>query len=253
MTNKEKDFLLLRLYGTISSWGDVAISVERPSCDHPTKSAVMGMIAASLGIKRDQEAELRSLSEEYYFAVAVHEPGVHLRDYHTILTPYQSALETKSGMKNHVKTRKDQIETAIALGRTKTTISSRDYYCDQCCTVIIWAKNPKRTPAYSMELIQKKLKEPEFVLYLGRKACPLGLPVESHILTGEVLEDVLRKAEFKTHEFLSTQKWMQTNLYWEGESHIVPIHTIIRKDQTISRIKGQFANRTENFAILEGI
>jgi len=88
-----KNYLLFRLYGPLVSWGDIAVGVNRPSYDHPSKSAIMGLIAAALGIRRDEEEKHRELSELYNFAVAVYSSGTFLRDYHTVQIPSVSAIK----------------------------------------------------------------------------------------------------------------------------------------------------------------
>ena len=41
------------------SWGDTSVGEIRPSGSHPTRSAVLGILAASLGIPREQEEQQR--------------------------------------------------------------------------------------------------------------------------------------------------------------------------------------------------
>ena len=56
------EYLLFRLYGSMASWGDIAVGEFRPTFDHPSKSAVMGLIAAAMGIRRDEEERQRELA-----------------------------------------------------------------------------------------------------------------------------------------------------------------------------------------------
>lgn len=240
-----KNYLLFRLYGPLASWGDIAVGVNRPSYDHPSKSATMGLLAAALGIRRDEEEKHRELSESYNFAVAVHSSGNFLRDYHTVQVPSASAIKNQK----YILTRKEEL--GVDKDELSTILSSRDYYCDSYYTVVIWAKNAEFP--YSLELIGKKLREPEFVLYLGRKSCPPSLPFEAKIVSGDNLEEAIKKAEFKCQEFLSLLKIpSQVRLYWEGdESGLEPVHTITRRDDILSRKRWQFADRKENYMVLE--
>ena len=79
-----KEYLFFRLYGPIASWGDIAVGVQRPSFDHPSKSAIMGLLAAALGIKRNEEEKHTALVNSYNFAVMINSSGILLRDYHTV-------------------------------------------------------------------------------------------------------------------------------------------------------------------------
>jgi CRISPR system Cascade subunit CasD len=240
-----KNYLLFRLYGPLASWGDIAVGVNRPSYDHPSKSAIMGLIAAALGIRRDEEEKHRELSESYNFAVAVHSSGNFLRDYHTVQVPSTSAIKNQK----YILTRKEEL--GVDNDELSTILSSRDYYCDSYYTVMIWARNTEFP--YSLEFIGKKLREPEFVLYLGRKSSPPSLPFEAKIVSGENLEKAIKKAEFKCQEFLSLLKIpSQARLYWEGdENGLDPVHTITRRDYILSRKRWQFADRKENYMVLE--
>src|SRR5215470_15857056 len=93
-----RDYLVFRLYGPMGSWGDIAVGEVRPSTVHPSKSAILGLIAAALGIKRPNttrddtersalEVAHGALAQGYGFAVCVDAPGVPLVDYHTAQVP----------------------------------------------------------------------------------------------------------------------------------------------------------------------
>ena len=53
------DFLVFQLYGALASWGDIAVGEYRPSQGHPSKSAITGLLAAALGIEREDDAAPR--------------------------------------------------------------------------------------------------------------------------------------------------------------------------------------------------
>ncbi|WP_295540003.1 CRISPR-associated protein Cas5, partial [Thiolapillus sp.] len=50
------DYLVFQLYAPLASWGGQAVGQERPSDDHPGRSALLGLLAAALGIRREEEA-----------------------------------------------------------------------------------------------------------------------------------------------------------------------------------------------------
>lgn len=74
--------ILLKFSGPLQAWGTDSHFEIRHSDSHPSKSAVIGMIAAGLGYRREEEAGLRRLNT-LDFAVRVDQPGQMLRDYHT--------------------------------------------------------------------------------------------------------------------------------------------------------------------------
>ena len=102
------EYLLFRLYGPLASWGRVAVGGVRGSDAHPSKSAVLGLVAAALGLRRDDAAAQARLAAGYGFAVRVDAPGVLLRDYHTAQVPGRSALKRRP----HA-TRRDQCRQAL--------------------------------------------------------------------------------------------------------------------------------------------
>ncbi len=48
-------FLLFQLAGPLASWGEIAIGEDRHSAPYPGRSAVLGILASALGIRRAEE------------------------------------------------------------------------------------------------------------------------------------------------------------------------------------------------------
>jgi CRISPR system Cascade subunit CasD len=93
-----REYLVFQLYGPFASWGDIAVGEERPSALVPTKSAILGILAAAKGIKRPdtvRDEEERKVCEKqheqmslgYGIAVKTSAAGTPLFDYHTIQVP----------------------------------------------------------------------------------------------------------------------------------------------------------------------
>ena len=102
-----RDYLLFRLHGALASWGDIAVGDIRPSYRHPSKSAVIGLIAAALGVEREKyekQSELAKLS----FSVRIDATGVPIDDYHTVQAPSEQAIKHDRG--KNFWTRIDEIE-----------------------------------------------------------------------------------------------------------------------------------------------
>lgn len=74
--------VLLKFSGPLQSWGTDSHFETRHTDTHPSKSGVIGMIAAGLGYRRDEEEKLESLNR-LGFAVRIDQIGQLLRDYHT--------------------------------------------------------------------------------------------------------------------------------------------------------------------------
>jgi len=126
-----REFLIFRLYGMMASWGDIAVGELRPTFDHPSRSAIVGLLAAALGIRRDEEEQLSALSNACRIAIRVDAPGVLLRDYHTSQVPPAG----RGRKKRSFATRKEEL--AIPREDLSTVLSTRDYRCDAVSTVCV--------------------------------------------------------------------------------------------------------------------
>lgn len=179
-------FCVFRLYAPLSSWGDIAVGMERRSYYQPSKSAVVGMVAAALGIERTEEDTYRQLFDSIGFGLKLINPGDSIVDYHTSQVP-------KKGKKVNYRTRRDEIFANPEKGNT--VLSSREYRCDSLSIIALW-KRLDDERGYSLKEIQNALLFPEFYLYLGRKSCPPALPLEPQIIIADTLKDALQDAEF---------------------------------------------------------
>jgi CRISPR system Cascade subunit CasD len=77
-------FLSFAIYAPLSSWGEIAVGEVRDSLDRPTRSAVLGLVGAALGVDRDDSEALSALESNYGVAVHSLTTGSALRDYHTV-------------------------------------------------------------------------------------------------------------------------------------------------------------------------
>ena len=241
-----KTYLIFQLYGPMASWGDIAVGEVRPGFLHPSKSAILGLIAAALGIDRDQEATHRRLAEGYGFAVRVDCAGTPLSDYHTAQVPSSGTGKNRK----HFATRRDEI---VSLPREKlnTILSKRSYRVDALATIILWER---ASPPFSLNRIAEKLTTPDYVLYLGRKSCPLALPVDAQLVEAESIKKALSKTRFEHLKALGVLPHSDSPaLYWDadGEPGLKEEQTFERRDLPLSRKRWQFDTRQEHHATLQ--
>jgi len=230
------DFLIFQLYGPMAAWGEIAVGDHRPSAAYPSKSAILGLLAAALGIRRDQDDEHRQLAESYGFAVRVDAIGDLLRDYHTIQVPH-----AQRGARYY--TRQDE----LAAEKLDTILSQRDYRTDAYCLVALWSRN---TPPYSLEQLSEHLRQPRFTLYLGRKSCPPARPLAPQVITTHCLREAFEG--YKTSDS-PVRCDPQQRYYWEelstAEAGMKADMSHPRRDMPTSRVRWQFADRDEFFAL----
>ncbi len=247
------NYLVFRLYGPMASWGEMAVGENRHTASYPGKSAIIGLIGAALGIRRDDEESQKALAEGYAMAVKMLSAGGFLKDYHTVQTP-------KSGSNFHYRTRRDEL--VMGKERLEAILSSREYRTDALAIVAIRALDGAH---WSLDQIQQALLKPKFHLYLGRKSCPLAAPLQPELIDGDGF-----LAAFNTYQskplLVSKQDWVcddkylklnnVSHYYWQGalddfaDEQTAPstqVQQLIRHDQPLSRSRWQFQLRKENF------
>lgn len=231
------DYLLFHLYGPLASWGDIAVGEYRPSFAHPSKSAIIGLLAAALGIRRDEEERQNSLAAACSFAVRIDAMGVLLRDYQTTQVP-----SAKKGVIHY--TRRSELAKKEELN---TILSSRDYRCDAAYTIAITVANDA---PYSLKELASALAKPVFTLYLGRKSCPLAMPLHPQLVNAATLRDALVSLP-PIAELTDIISNTDTNVFWEGdiESGLACQQVITRRDEPRSRKRWQFSDRRENHGV----
>lgn len=164
--------LAFRLFGPLSAWGTSEAGEEvRPTARHPSRSAVLGLVAAASGLTRDDDEGHRQLAEGYALAVAAYGRRQLLRDYRTVQTVEPIRAQRKRGFSSR--------REALAQGTVHTMVSRRDYLQDGLWTVFLW---PRSGAADDARKLETALRQPCFDLYLGRRCCPPALPLGPKVL-----------------------------------------------------------------------
>lgn len=157
-----RDFLIFQLSAAVASFGDVAGHERRGSWTWPGRSAILGLLAAAQGIRRDGDfAALEALR----LAVAIFDTGAPLRDYHTVQTVPTAAAKRPQSRPEALR---------LAGDAANTTITLRDYRTGVLYGVAVAGEG--------LEALVEALARPAFHLYLGRKACPLNAPLDPQIV-----------------------------------------------------------------------
>ena len=240
------DYLFFRLYGPMASWGSIAVGETRHSEDRPSKSAVLGLIGAALGVRREEEEKQQKLARGYGFAVRVENRGNPMTDYHTAQVPSSTARRKNIGY----PTRRAEI-TSLQREDLKTIISRRDYLTDALAFPVLWESG---VASYALKEIEKALNRPNFLLYLGRKSCPLALPMEAQIKKGNSLQEAFLKVEFREiEEMPSLQSGEEVSWYWERskEAGMEEQHVYKRYDVPLSKRGWRFDYREEAYTSIK--
>ncbi len=153
------DVLFLRLEGPLQSWGVRSRWSVRDTRTEPTKSGVIGMIAAASGWGLDQEGDeqVAALVQQVSMGVRVERPGQVIRDYHTVLGP----LLTAQG----------KVKRTQSTGEFENIVSERYYLSDACFLVALAG------PVEKLERARDALRDPTWPPFLGRRSCPPSAPI----------------------------------------------------------------------------
>lgn len=199
--------LLLRLSGPLQSWGVQSRFAVRDTGLEPSKSGVVGLLCAAEGRRRAQPiADLAALR----MGVRVDQEGVLACDYHTA----QNVLKASGGIK----------ETEV----------SRRYY-------LAGARFLVGLEGDDFDLLVRlhgALRDPVWLLYLGRKAFVPGEPVwmADGVREDELLLDALR-----------AYPWLGSDGYEPPEQLRVVLEdragSEVRPDQPLSFEERRFAPR----------
>jgi CRISPR system Cascade subunit CasD len=159
-------FLTFALVAPLASFGAIAVGERRTGWDRPGRSAVLGLIGACLGLEREDDAGQEALATGYAVALLCHSPGRLLADYHTTQVP-----SSKRGRR--FATRAEELD--FPSHELNTILSRRDYRSGAWHLGAVWPRD--ETARWTLEDLAMAMRQPLFVPYLGRKSCPLGLPL----------------------------------------------------------------------------
>jgi CRISPR system Cascade subunit CasD len=248
-------FLCFRLHGPLGSWGDIAVGERRPSTPHASRSAVLGIVAAALGIRRDDADGLAELDRRFGFASRTDAPGELLIDFHTAQGPNETLLRAgaraakKAGVPWHRPATR-RAELAFRRQELATLLSSRQYRVDALWSVALWLRSEAISGRWSLNDLADALRRPQFVPYLGRKSCPLDLPMEPQVIEAPDPVGAMARAVFHTDEILGpvlARGAGRATVHWEGTwDGLDPDQTVRRRDRVSSRARWQFAEREEH-------
>ena len=206
--------LLLRCVAPLQAWDTQSRFGVRTTGREPSKSGIVGLLCAALGRPRwEPVADLAALT----MAVRVDKEGRILRDFHTAMNVYKAGG-----------------------GRPKPTEPSTRYYLSDAAFLVALEGNKTL-----LTDLHAALKDPHWMLCLGRKACPPSLPV----YLSDGLHDEDWRTVLKHYPWLGQLKWQYDKI--EEKVRIVfddDDGPQVRQDHPLSFEKGKrkFAPRRVN-------
>ncbi len=173
-------WLVVLIAAPVASFGEAPGNARRGSADRPTRSALLGLAGAALGVERADQARQDALAASFLTATRTLSSGVPLSDFHT--------FQSLPAAKGPVTTRADALARRADL---ETSITRRDYRSDGQWQA---AYTARKSAVFSLEELRSAFLRPRFALWAGRKSCPLAHPLAPLIVSADEIGDV-----FATH------------------------------------------------------
>lgn len=187
--------LLLRLAAPMQAWGIDAKFERRGTQRTPSKSAVIGLVAAALGRRRNESIEdLQAL----HFGVRVDREGTLLRDYHT------------------AKSKKDSYVT-------------QRYYIADAVFLVGLAGN-----ADLLTEIEEALEYPAFPLFLGRRSCPPEGKLLLGIRNGKALLEALHEEPWLVSDWARRREDAEVHLRIVADADDASTNVYFQRDIPLS-------------------
>jgi CRISPR system Cascade subunit CasD len=178
--------LLMCFDAPMQSWGTRSRFASRDTATEPTKSGVIGILAAALGIPQDADEEIRTLAG-LRMGVRIDREGILESDFHTV----QNVPNTEG--KNH-----------------RTAVTQRFYLANALFLVALESDD---TPL--LHQLLNALHQPHWPLYFGRKAFPPARPLPTHGLPGEDQPVTAHPLEHA----LRTHPWLENHPHSTNRQH----------------------------------
>lgn len=182
--------LTIKFAAPLQSFGNEASYNHRTSYGHPSKSAVIGMIAAALGYGRSDN-HIQALND-LSFAVRTDQGGRILRDYQ-IVRYGEHSIDLK-------QTYRDYLQDALFI----VAVGSNDYNL--------------------MDSIKDALQNPRYQLYLGRRSNPPAGPLIVNSFDELNPVEVLRQLDWQANSWYKKTFSRRQSIYLEiyGDADLMP-------------------------------
>jgi CRISPR system Cascade subunit CasD len=158
-------FLILKLDGPMQAWGGHTYEDFRPSHLYPTRSGLLGLLGACLGVVRHDRQGLERLAESVEFTVRA--------DCQTLRPEHESTADKQALRLPDFHTVLDARKVDGSANRNPV-VSRREYLFEASFTV---ATGEKQGAAVTLNAIADAVRQPIYTPSLGRRSCPIARPL----------------------------------------------------------------------------
>ena len=220
--------LIAQLAGHLASWGEIAPNTQRLSAQTPTLSAVLGIVGACLGVDREDVDGQQAMSSGYIVIIESGTDGDALVDFHT--------SAHGSGGRRIPASRREE----LTMPKIATVPTNREYRQGGYWRVAISAREGAR---WTLTDIAEAMCKPKWSPYLGRRSCPLMLPLAPRVVHAETgahaleLHHPVGPIGIPSHRHFI--RWT------EGDIDVIPQLIVTRRDDPSPRAPRAFLTRRE--------
>lgn len=212
--------ILLKVSGPMQAWGTNSHFNTRHTDLYPSKSAIIGMVSAGIGYRRDETDKILKFNN-LKFAVRVDQAGILFKDYH-IARKYKSN------------------------GEFETTYVTDRYYLQDAVFVVALSGDDE-----TIYTIEKGLKNPYFQLYMGRRSLPVLADIILEVNDRSIIENFEKLSWQASEWYIKLNKNIE-KLYIYGDHECFDGYiSKFRKDEILSfsqkERKFLYRNEVESF------
>lgn len=207
--------ILLKLAGPLQSWGTNSHFETRHTDLYPSKSGILGIVAGSLGLKRDDNTNIKKLNE-LLFATRIDQEGMILRD-------FQISAKYKAN------------------GTFERNYVSNRYYLSDAIFIVSLSHEDKEY----IQKIYQALKKPYFQQFMGRRSLPVNYDFIISVEDEEPIK-LLKEIPWQANKYYQSRHSNELTIY--ADKKLIDNKTeILRKDNVLSfsQKNREFEYRTE--------
>jgi CRISPR system Cascade subunit CasD len=154
----ETKCLALYFDAPMQSWGFQSRFDRRTTLGYPTKSGVVGMLCAAMGVQRNDRESIRQLAS-LDMHVLVLAPAQRMTDFHTVGGGYDPKMN------------RDCLPAKVDGGSPATVVTYREYLLGGKFAVLFHGD------ATLLERCESGLRDPKWGVWFGRKSCIPAAPI----------------------------------------------------------------------------
>ncbi|MCK4547404.1 MAG: type I-E CRISPR-associated protein Cas5/CasD [Candidatus Eisenbacteria sp.] len=210
--------LALLLDGPMQSWGHQSRFNRRTTLFYPTRSGIVGILAAAMGIPRGDRSRLAELAPSYLgvTVLGLGECGCWM-DYHTVGGGYDARAERWS------------IPRKASGAARHTVLTDREYLSDAKFGTLLTGS------AALLKRCDEALRNPKWGIWLGRKCCIPAQPVNQGMFPCEA--DAIRHLFARTGRGSVRRRVVEVSDFAAGSDTLMDVPLdFAKREFTVRRV-----------------